>query len=331
MSDETTRIKAQTLPRIQRDTSPTPSSNSFASLKTATSEKIKKMSLIRKRKKKKKDSNSLDIPDGNLSPSESKTDVSDIDSQEVSPSPGGQSPSNSPSLLRPQEIDDSDTSKSPRSPRKTKNTIKSFIKGSRNLMFKGKHESIPVTVESVLDLQRSNKKESEDLSTVPSNGDVLIDGEECMESEIPRSPEEKDNYDWSMKSTCARVKKLSLSDHRESVYEDELENGESVAHTTTSLPSTPEVCEKNETEKNAFHLSPSSPQSPEVLSEHGRNLSPSKKSTAALKEEILQFTRQKSVSEKSTNGTVIRNRKISLQVSLLNILSINTNSPRLIV
>lgn len=330
MSHETTTIKTQTLPRIQRDTSPTPSSNSFASLKTATSEKIRKMSLIKKRKKKKKDSNSLDIADGNMSPSESKTDVSDVDSQEISPS-GGQSPSNSPSLLRSQEIDDSDISNSPRSPRKTKNTIRSFIKGSRNLMFKGKHESIPVTVESVLDLQRSNKKELEDLSTIPSNEDILIDGEECMESGIPRSVEEKDSYDWSMKNTCARVKKLSISDRRESAYEDELENKESTANMTTSLPSTPEVFEESETGKNAFHLSSSPPQSPEVLSDHSRNLSPSKKSTAALKEEILQFTRQKSLSEKSANGNVIRNRKISLQVSLLNISSINMNDPRLMV
>ncbi len=310
--------KATTLPRTRKETVVTSSSSSspLGTFRTKTTEKIKKMPLIRRKKKKKE--GPLEVPSengvGGLDDTSSVegSAPSEVSGELSTSTPTISTPSASPAVEKKENFIQ-------KSPGLAKKQIKSLIKGGKNL-FKSKNESAPIAVETSLDLHRSVPAETEwnDSSaeaadqSVASAGDPFIDHSDSGDGESPVAVSEdvvevKD--DWSVTATCKRVKKLSVIEvTRDSVYSNEenekLENGsvvtaleqELISEAGSSYPPTP-TAETPGTDNGD--------QSP---------MNFDRKSPSTLKKEIMAMTNRPS-NENTYIMEKMRNRKMSLQVN----------------
>lgn len=156
------------------------------------------------------------------------------------------------------------------SPKKAKKKIKGIIKGSKRL-FRNKKESVPIAVETSLDLNRTMTAES------PS---PPVNDEPDAAAGVPEATPE----DWSVTTTYERAKIMSVV---ESVYQDggevEQQKDESEVRSTTLGMSEPEVV----SDSSSVPVTPTA---------ETQNFSPSssfklsRQSSTALKEEIMRKT-----------------------------------------
>lgn len=297
--------KAKTLPRTKRDNSPSPSSNSFSSLKTATVGKINSFRSINPLRKKKKKTSSIASVDSSEPPTGSSNQDLNDTPELPEDAVGEPDATSTPTTAVLDAVQP--TQQKLKNPKKPKPPIKKIVKGGKGFLnkLKGKNESAAIVVDTPLDLRRGGaplaKQESDGLPEENAEEQEELKNGDIGEITITSKDE------WSTTATCEKVRKLSQLEIHESIYNEEFE-GDGLPDSLTPDEDTFSAADDA-----------TNPSTPEPITSNGDTpISFDKKSPSTIKKEILSSinsAKSRKISDPISNGS--RNgkgRKISMQV-----------------
>ncbi|XP_065221212.1 ras-related protein Rab-44-like isoform X2 [Planococcus citri] len=211
--------KAKTLPRAKRDKSPSPSSSSFSSLKTATVGKINSFRGINplRNRKKKYTVNSVSSVDSSDAPTvgSSSQDLNDTPElpEEMVGEPDATSTPTTATVAAASLDAVQPTQKKLKTPKKAKPpNMKKIVKGGKGILskLKGKNESAAIIVDTPpLDLRRGGaavlRKEANGGAPAGQNDDTVEEQEELKNGDIGEMPVTTKD-EWSVTATCEKAR-----------------------------------------------------------------------------------------------------------------------------